>query len=546
MRMEPGVRSAGLTTARGALTEEAVSEFLESDQIALVGERSSVIFMQRIGGRSPLEKLEKLVDEVLSSGCEQIVLVASAAVTGLSHRHPGMVVEDQLPRVAQNNRLCELWRKLELSAEERVAASRGVVLTVLRVPSVLTSDAPCFPSSLFLRAFALRYIGFDPQIQLLSPRDLARAVERVVAARVGGVFHVAPRGTLSLLRALRIAKVRCLPFPRLGWITSFGARLLSGAKDRDELDLIRHPWTISDQKIEALGGCGPRATSEQALREFLERQGRRPRHPGAEGETSTPDPFGSDIRYMRFHRRLWLGFLSRFYWRIEVEGLENIPADGAAVLVGPHRGFMPFDGLMLVQLLRRRRGRVPRFLIHPTLVKFAFISKLMRGFGGVVACQENADQILRSGQILGVFPEGISGAFKLYKEAYELGRFGRPDYAKMAVRHQAPVVPFVVLGSAEVYPILGRIRWRWFRRLMEWPFLPIVPFPVPLPTKWHIKFLPPVEVPGRADGEGAQPETRVIREFHASLAGQIQAKLDDLRARRRSVFWGSVLRDADE
>jgi len=194
---------------------------------------------------------------------------------------------------------------------------------------------------------------------------------------------------------------------------------------------------------------------------------------------------------------------------------------------------------MLVQLLRQRIGRIPRFLMHPTLVKSPFVANLMRKFGGILACKENADHTLAGGQILGVFPEGVTGAFKLYKEAHEIGGFGRPDYISMAHPHRAPIVPFVIVGSSEIYPILGRIRWRWFRHKMEWPFLPVVPSPVPLPTKWHIKFLPPIELPDAAvPGEALGSAT--VCEIHAAIAGRIQCVLDEMRGKRRSIFRGSI------
>jgi hypothetical protein len=108
------------------------------------------------------------------------------------------------------------------------------------------------------------------------------------------------------------------------------------------------------------------------------------------------------------------------------------------------------------------------------LVKFPFLANYMTRLGGIVACRENAEWVLDNDELLGFFPEGIRGAFSLYRDAYKLKKFGRDEFVRMALRNRAPIVPFVTLGSAETFPILGKIEWRWFRRRTDWPFLPIV------------------------------------------------------------------------
>src|SRR4051812_18236183 len=105
--------------------------------------------------------------------------------------------------------------------------------------------------------------------------------------------------------------------------------------------------------------------------------------------------------------------------------------------------------------------------------------------GGVIACKTNAERVIGNGEILGVYPEGIKGAFKMFKDAYRFDKFGRPDYVHWAFKFGVPVVPFAIVGSAEIFPILGKIQWRWLREFLEWPFFPITPtfplLPLPLP-----------------------------------------------------------------
>jgi 1-acyl-sn-glycerol-3-phosphate acyltransferase len=255
------------------------------------------------------------------------------------------------------------------------------------------------------------------------------------------------------------------------------------------------------------------------------------------------DDFGMSRPYIAAFGRTLFHFLHRHYWRIEVDGLDRVPREGRGMLVGVHRGFMPWDGVMLLHTVVRGVGRYPRFLIHPGLVKFPFLADYMTKLGGIIACQENADHVLGGGQLLGMFPEGIQGAFTLYRDAYRLGKFGRDEYVKMALRHRAPIIPFVTVGSAEIYPILGKIEWRWFRRLTEWPFLPITPtfplLPLPLPSKWHTRFLEPMPLDRRYGPDAAQ-DAEAVRAISQEVRGRMQEALDELRRRRRSIFFGSI------
>jgi 1-acyl-sn-glycerol-3-phosphate acyltransferase len=246
-----------------------------------------------------------------------------------------------------------------------------------------------------------------------------------------------------------------------------------------------------------------------------------------------------DPDYIRRYCRQLFNFLHNYYWRIELDGLEHVPAAGRGVLTGVHRGFMPFDGTMALYALVTRRNRFPRFLIHPSLTKFPFLADFMAKLGGIMACQENGDYILQQDELLGVFPEGIRGAFTMYDRAYTLGKFGRDEFVRFALRNRAPLLPFVTVGSAEIYPILGRFDWKWFKRYTEWPFFPLVPTPVPLPSKWHTRFLAPIHIEQEYGPEAAE-SPRLVRQISLECRQRMQAALDDMLLRRRSIFFGTI------
>jgi 1-acyl-sn-glycerol-3-phosphate acyltransferase len=282
-------------------------------------------------------------------------------------------------------------------------------------------------------------------------------------------------------------------------------------------------------------GFVPQQSSVEALQQMR----------GCEADTKKQpefDLFGMDKDYIRFYGKTLFRFLSDFYWRIEDRGLEHIPAKGRALLVGMHRGFMPFDGVMALHTIVKKTGRYPRFLTHPGLLKFPFLANFMTKLGGVVACQQSADRVLESDEVLGIFPEGIHGAFSLYRDAYKLQGFGRDAFVKLALRHSAPIVPFVTVGSAEIFPIFAKIKSRRWTRYTEWPCIPITPtfplVPVPLPSKWHTQFLSPIST--EQYGPKAAENPAVVKAISREVRTRMQQAVNNLLQRRPSIFFGSV------
>lgn len=264
--------------------------------------------------------------------------------------------------------------------------------------------------------------------------------------------------------------------------------------------------------------------------------------PVLDSQESQLDAFGMDRDFIESCGKTLFHFLRKYYWRIEVKGLEHVPQTGRAVLAGTHRGFMPWDAVMVLHLIERSTGRIPRFLVHPGLLKFGVMARFIRKLGGVLACRENADRILAADELLGILPEGVEGAFSLYRDAYKIGSFRRDDFVKIALCHRAPIIPFVIVGNAEILPMFARIKSRWWTRHLDWPYLPITTFPlvpVPLPSKWHVQFLPAINVQQNYPPEAARDRS-VVKAISLQVHTAMQNALDDMVKRRRSIFWGSI------
>jgi len=466
------------------------------------------------------------VFERLKQHSHRIILISSALVYGAWPGRLAMVQEEFTARGKARDSISTGWRQLEALASWHLDQS---ALTILRPVTVLLSQNPLGRN--LLRRFVVTLPGHDPVLQLLSISDLAQAILCVLRQNQAGIFNVAPDGVVPLHQAVRWAGNFRVPIPR----TFQRLFLLS-----EPLDYLRYPWTVSNQKLKSACGFVPQKSSLAALKELS-----KPKRPDPEPHF---DDFGMDRKYIAAYGKTLFRFLSSYYWRIEARGLEHLPREGPAVLVGTHRGFMPWDGVMAVHLIAQITGRIPRFLTHPGLLKFPFIANFVTKLGGVPAWQENAERILENGEILGVFPEGTRGAFALYRDAYKLQSFGRETFIKLALRYRVPIIPFVTVGSAEIFPVFWQIKSPRWTRYSDWPCFPISTFPfcpLPLPSKWHTRFLAPIDV-GKDYPPKAAEDSSVVKTIGLQVRNQMQSAMDEMRARRPSIFFGSVFAEEEK
>jgi 1-acyl-sn-glycerol-3-phosphate acyltransferase/nucleoside-diphosphate-sugar epimerase len=474
----------------------------------------------------------------------KLILLSSAAVYGACPQNPGLISESRTPPRNGQNPIGGEWAELEKTALRCLCDGADVKVTILRPAAVPVRDGADYFSRLFGNRLALVLPGYDPPVQVLSLNDLARAVRCAVESSAAGIYNVAPDGVIPLGAALRLAGSRRLPIARSVQRAARAALSPLGLSYRTaQLEYIRYPWTVSNRKIKRELGVTFNDSSAGALIDFA---GRPPDDPRVREVTGREfDDFGMDKEYVAACGRTLFGFLRRYYWRMEVDGLERVPREGRAILVGIHRGVMPWDGAMVLDLLAQRYGRFPRFLMHPGLVKFPFIFNLMTKLGGIVACRENADHILEHDEVLGIFPEGVRGPFRLYRDAYRVGKFHN-DFVKIALRLRAPIIPFVIVGSAEIFPVLGKIEWGWWKRYSQWPFIPLTPtfpfLPLPLPSKWHMQFLAPVQVAGQYPPEAAD-DPAVVRAISRDVRSRMKETLENIVSRRKSIFYGSVFEE---
>jgi 1-acyl-sn-glycerol-3-phosphate acyltransferase/nucleoside-diphosphate-sugar epimerase len=495
-----------------------------------------------------LAEAETVFAECARASIAKVVLLSSAAIYGASPRNPGFISESQFASYHGQNRISESWIALEALAARYLGGDPHTRLTILRPTPVPLRGGNDYFSQLLHGGPTITLPLHDPSIQLLHPDDLAQAVCCAVERSAGGVYNVAPDGVIPLRVALRMADSTRVPIARgVQRLTRRALAPLGVAHSIDQLEYIRYSWTISNKKIKHELGFVPVRSSAEALTDLLTSEvipsdGRKRQTSHQTTGLVTFDDFGMDTRYIDRRVRTVFKLLHDYYWRIEVRGIEHVPHMGRAVLAGNHRGFMPFDGVMAFHHIVREVGRYPRVLIHPTLLKIPVPFDFAK-LGGIKVSRENADYVLQRDELLIIYPEGIEGAFRFYREVYHLGKFGRDEYVKAALRNSAPIVPFVTVGSAEIFPIFGKIEWRWWKQSTLWPFIPITPtfplLPLPLPTKWHTQFLPPLHIEQQYPPEAAR-DAATVRAISQDVRSKMQEAIDGMLKRRKSIFFGAL------
>lgn len=153
----------------------------------------------------------------------------------------------------------------------------------------------------------------------------------------------------------------------------------------------------------------------------------------------------------------------------------------------------------------------------------------------------NCRELLMHDQSVMVFPEGVRGSGKLFKDRYQLQRFGT-GFMRLALETNTPIVPVAIIGSEETYPSVYNLEA--FAKMIGAPYFPITPFfpllgafgLVPLPSKITIRFGKPMEFKGDAN----EPEGSIrakVQEVKEALQAEIKIGLEK---RGDHIFTGAA------
>jgi 1-acyl-sn-glycerol-3-phosphate acyltransferase len=210
------------------------------------------------------------------------------------------------------------------------------------------------------------------------------------------------------------------------------------------------------------------------------------------------------------------------YFRVTANGLENIPANGRLLIIGNHSGQLPMDGVLLGTALatnphgpRAARAMIERFF--PTV---PYLGNLLNSIGAVIGDPLNCAKMLESEEVIIVFPEGVRGSGKLYKDRYKLQRFGN-GFMHLALTHKTPIIPVGIVGCEETMPAVANIAP--LAKMLGVPYVPIAP-PFPLPARVHFNFGKPMQF--QCNMESEDEVTALVEEVKTEIRRLIALGLE--------------------
>ncbi len=243
------------------------------------------------------------------------------------------------------------------------------------------------------------------------------------------------------------------------------------------------------------------------------------------------DSFGFSVDYamQALGPLVWM---YRHYFRCDTHGVEKVPR-GRVLLVSNHGGQLPLDGAMIgiAMLTEASPPRVVRSMVEKWVPTLPFISTFFARVGQIVGTPENCRRLLNRDEAILVFPEGLKGMSKLWRERYQLQEFGL-GFMRLALETNTPIVPVAVIGAEEQAAAFFNLKP--LAKLLGMPAFPITPqgLPLPLPTKYRIRFGDPLTFTGRPDDDDVELEKKVM-----VVKAAIQSMLEQGLKARKGVFF---------
>ena len=276
------------------------------------------------------------------------------------------------------------------------------------------------------------------------------------------------------------------------------------------------------------GGANLPAVRDGDLRRHL---------PGVEPERQIDD-WGRSERVEGIYDRYLLEFYYRYWFRCEVEGVENVPSSGGALLVSNHSGALPPDAPMIGKAIKEEHP-YPRPLnvtVEHFFKGYPGFSMLLPKIGCVAAHPANVQRLLADeDQLVLVFPEGRKGTEKLFKDRYRLRRFGRGGFVEAAMRAGTPIVPVCVVGAEEAAPIFAHMGFlQKLTGLLYAPLSPIFPGPLFLPAKFRLRFLEPIHF----EEDRMWEDKSLVQTVAQEVRARIQEGVWEMVQERKSVWFG--------
>lgn len=220
----------------------------------------------------------------------------------------------------------------------------------------------------------------------------------------------------------------------------------------------------------------------------------------------------------------------RHYFRVECRHIDRVPSETRAMLVANHSGGFATDAMMLIAacFFEMEPPRLAQGMADKYLGRLPFASRITGRVGQLTGLPSHAERLLESDRLLLVFPEGIHGTRKLYRERRQLIDFGS-GFLRLAMKTDTPIIPVAVLGGGEALPTIANLDR--LGRAFGLPYVPLTPYllPVPLPAKMTLHFGRPMTFDGTGD-EDDETIFANVESVRAAIAELVRAGGTSYRA----------------
>ena len=238
------------------------------------------------------------------------------------------------------------------------------------------------------------------------------------------------------------------------------------------------------------------------------------------------DPYGIEKQELIRSISIFAWFY-RFYFKVDVYGLENVPSRGRGMLVGNHSGGVAIDGAMVMgsMLLDAEPPRLPHAMIDKFIHQFPGMSQFMARTGQFTGNPEQAKRLLLDERLLLVFPEGARGTAKLAKDSDSLVEFGT-GFMRLALENKAPIIPFGFVGGGEALPTVANLKR--LGRMLGVPYIPLSKWGllIPKPTRFQLLYGRPMMF----EGTGHERD-----EVVAGMVDRVKARIGELIDQGRAL-----------
>ncbi len=240
------------------------------------------------------------------------------------------------------------------------------------------------------------------------------------------------------------------------------------------------------------------------------------------------DPWGLDLDFLRrLFIRGWAFY--KHYFGVRVFGKENVPESNAVVVAANHSGQVAIDAALISMAFFSDvdNPRILRAMVARFVFKTPFIGSWIAATGGVLGDRRNCQLLLKQGEAVLVFPEGVRGIAKNTSEFYQLQHF-TSGFIRMAIEAKCDILPVAVVGAEEFYPFVYQARG--LAKKLGLPALPITPNLLPLPSPVDIYIAKPYALPRELKADAPDD---VIAAHVQAVKAIIQRMIDDGRKSRR-------------